>query len=103
MVAICLISCSSDDNVTTQVIELAIKDNKFVPKIIQADSGHRIKLIISNKDKTTKEFESEGLKREKIIPAGRKVTIVLPALSPGEYMFYDDFEVGKPEGKLIVR
>jgi hypothetical protein len=84
------------------IIEIVIKDHQFIPNIVTAKAGTRIKLVIHNQDDTTEEFESSDLKREKIIPAGGKVNILLPKLEVGDYKFFGDFHESHPEGILRI-
>lgn len=85
-----------------QILEIKIQDHKFIPEISHAKVGTKIKLVIHNLDETTEEFESHDLKREKIIPAGGKVTIMLPPLEEGEYKFFGDFDPSSPQGVIKV-
>ena len=86
----------------TEIIEINIKDHKFDPAIVTAPSGKRIKLVVSNKDTTIEEFESSDLNREKIIPPGKKVNIILAPLKAGEYKFEGEFHADTAQGVLVV-
>jgi len=80
-----------------------IKDHKFQPNIIEVPAGKKFTLIIENLDKTIEEFESDDMRREKLVGAGKKIKIKVNALKPGEYKFYGDFHQKTAQGKVIVK
>lgn len=80
-----------------------IKDHKFVPENLTVPSNQKFILIVENTDKTLEEFESGDLKKEKIVGGGKKITINLGPLKPGEYKFFGDFHQKTAQGKLIVK
>ena len=83
--------------------EISIKDHKFVPETLEVPSGRVIILIVHNLDDVAAEFESFELKREKLIPAGGKIKLILKPMKAGEYEFFEDFYHPNPKGKLIVK
>ncbi len=80
-----------------------IKDHKFSPEQIEIPANKNFKLVIENLDKTLEEFESDDLHKEKLVNAGKKVTIPVSALKAGEYKFYGDFHQKTAQGKIIVK
>lgn len=86
-----------------KIIEIRIQNHEFVPNVINLNANERAKLIIHNDDTTIEEFESFDLKREKLIPAGKKVTIVLKGMKPGTYEFFGEFHENTAKGKIIVQ
>jgi len=85
------------------VIHLTIQDHKFQPATIEAPAGKRFQLVVKNADSTPEEFESEDLKREKVIPGGAEITLRLGPLNPGTYAFIGEFNAKTAQGKLIVK
>lgn len=83
--------------------QIQIKDHKFEPAQIEVPAGQQFKLIIENTDKTLEEFESGDLKKEKLVGAGKKVTIIISPLKSGEYKFFGDFHQKTAQGKIIVK
>lgn len=81
---------------------IIIKDHKFEPEVLRVPAGVKIKLIIDNQDPTPEEFESYELNREKIIGGGRKATIFIGPLKPGEYPFFGEFNMDTAVGKIIA-
>ena len=82
---------------------IQIKDHKFQPDVVEIAAGEKFILVIENLDKTLEEFESDDLKKEKLVHAGKKITIPVNALKVGEYKFYGDFHQKTAQGKVIVK
>lgn len=82
---------------------LAIKDHKFSPSEITVPAGQKVKLIISNQDKTPEEFESHALKVEKVIPGNSKATVMIGPLKPGAYNFVGEFHENTAKGKVVAK
>jgi plastocyanin len=82
---------------------IQIKDHQFEPAILEVAAGEKFKLVIENLDKTLEEFESGDLKKEKLVGAGKKITIVVLPLKAGEYRFFGDFHQKTAQGKIIVK
>jgi plastocyanin len=83
-------------------IKMMIKNNRFVPDEIHVQAGTTVELAITNADSTVEEFDSFPLNREKLIPAGKTVTIFLPNLQRGTYEFMGEFHPKTAQGRLIV-
>ena len=90
--------CASDFH----EIYIEIKENKFIPSQVHAPANVKIKIVVENKDDSVEEFESSDLNREKIIPPGKKVNIVLPPLKEGRYEFMGEFHPETTKGFLII-
>ena len=70
---------------------LTIHDTHFEPATLNVKAGVKFKLSVRNARKAAAEFESAELNREKIVPPGGNVTVLLGPLKPGSYAFFDDF------------
>lgn len=73
------------------VVELQVKDGHFQPADLVVKANTPFKIRITNADKSSIEFESFSLNREREVAPGQSVTVYLPALAPGTYEFFDDF------------
>ncbi len=80
-----------------------IKDHKFEPATIEVPADVKFKLVVENLDKTLEEFESVDLKKEKLVGAGKKITLIISPLKSGEYKFFGDFHQKTAQGKIVVR
>lgn len=81
---------------------LSLQNNRFVPTELKVPAGQRIKLIVHNQDSKAEEFESHDLNREKLIPAGAKVTIYIGPLKAGRYAFFGEFNPATAKGTVVV-
>jgi len=85
------------------VYHLTIKDHHFVPDMIEAPADARLILIVKNEDATPEEFDSTQLRREKVIPAGKEITILVGPLKPGSYKFAGEYHEDSAKGVLVVK
>ena len=85
-----------------QELTVTIRNHQFEPAEITAAAGTKILLAVTNADPTPEEFDSSDLNREKLIRPGQTVTIYLPALKPGSYAFFGEFNLKTAKGRLIV-
>ena len=85
-----------------QELVLTIRNHEFDPREVRAKAGEKIVLTVLNADAAPEEFESSDLNREQLIRPGHTVTIRLPALKPGRYEFYGEFNPKTATGLLIV-
>ena len=86
-----------------EAITIAIsKDHKFVPAEITAPAGQRIKITVRNEGTANSEFESSDFHREKVVLAGKEISVFVGPLDPGTYEFFDDFHP-ETRGHLTVK
>lgn len=85
------------------IVQVSLKDHRFVPAEPTAPGNTPITIEISNLDATPSEFESKTLRVEKVVPGGGKITVQVRPLPPGRYRFYDDYHEDTTEGFLIVK
>jgi plastocyanin len=84
------------------VVELQVKDGHFQPADLIVKANTPFKIRITNADKSSIEFESFSLNREREVAPGQTVTVYLPALAPGIYEFFDDFHKSN-KGTITAR
>ena len=84
-------------------INIKIKNHQFEPNIVAVPANTSFVLIIENLDKTIEEFESDDLKKEKLIGAGKTVKIPVSAQKAGQYKFYGDFHQKTAQGILEIK
>jgi len=79
---------------------LTMQDGVFLPAArIQVPAGKKIRLLIANKGTSAAEFESLSLRKEKVLGPGANSFVILAALDPGSYDFFDDFH---PSAKGVI-
>lgn len=81
---------------------LIIQNHVFQPSEIRVPAKQKIRLVVKNLDTTPEEFESHELNREKVIPAGATVKILIGPLAPGRYPFVGEFHETTARGTVIA-
>lgn len=85
-------------------VRIVIKNHRFEPSEIEVPAGRKIKLIVVNEDPTPEEFESVGLKIERVIQGGRTAEFLVNALRKDRnYTFFGEFHQDTAKGRLIVK
>ena len=85
------------------VVELRFEGHHFSPANLTVPAGEVVTIKVVNASNETIEFESFRLNREKAVQPGEAVTVRLPALSAGNYDFYDDFHQDVPQGSIVAK
>jgi Cupredoxin-like domain len=83
-------------------VTLAIEGNRFTPEEIKVPAGKAFVLIVINRDRAAEEFESQDLRIEKIIPAGKTVRLRMPPLKAGSYPFIGDYHATTAKGRIVA-
>lgn len=81
---------------------LVIKNHRFEPAELKVPAGQRVKLTVHNQDTTPEEFESKSLKREKVVPAGAKITVFIGPLKPGRYDVFGEYHEDTAKGSVVA-
>jgi plastocyanin len=81
---------------------LVIKNHRFEPAELRVKAGEKIKLTVHNQDATPEEFESKALGREKIVPGGKKVLVLIGPLKPGTYTFVGEQHEDTAQGRIVA-
>jgi hypothetical protein len=84
-------------------IALSYKDKKFDPPEIGAPANTPIVIKFRNLDRDAMELESDSLKIEKVVAAGKDATIKVKAQKPGRYEFFDEYNEKTARGVLVVK
>ena len=84
-------------------VSLTLKDHKFDPTELTIPANTRVRFIVKNLDATPAEFESDDFKAEKIVPAGKEVSILVGPLKAGTYEFHDEYHETTSKSRLIVK
>jgi Cupredoxin-like domain len=84
-------------------VALSYKDKKFDPPEINAPANTPIVIKFRNLDREAMELESDTLHIEKVVAAGKDVTIKIRAQKPGRYEFFDEYNEKTARGVLVVK
>jgi len=94
-----LSAAGSDD----LVFEIRAQDGRFEPSELVVPANQPFTVHVTSAEKTAIEFESFELHRERVVQPGATITVLMPALGPGTYKFFDDFHHDTPEGAIVVK
>lgn len=85
-------------------VRIVIKDHRFIPSEAEVPAGRKIKLVVVNQDPTPEEFESVGLKIERVIQGGRTAEfLVKPLRKDRNYSFFGEFHQDTAKGRLVAK
>jgi cupredoxin-like protein len=87
---------------STPSFSLTARDGAFDPQTLEVPANTRFRLEIVNASKRPIEFESRDLRLEKVLAPGAKSSLVVNALKPGTYTFFDDFHPDS-KGSVVAR
>lgn len=85
-------------------VRIVIKNHRFDPSEIEVPAGRKIKLVVVNDDPTPEEFESVGLRVERVIQGGKTTEFLInPLRKNRNYSFFGEFHQDTAKGRLIVK
>jgi hypothetical protein len=85
-------------------VRITIRDHRFEPAMIEVPANRALKLIVTNADSTPEEFESIGLKIERVIPGGKTAEFMVKPLRPNRnYKFFGEFHPDTAQGQVVVK
>ena len=85
-------------------VRIVIRDHRFEPATSEVPADRALKLIVTNADSTPEEFESVGLKIERVIAGGKTAEFaVRPLRKNRNYKFFGEFHAATAQGRLVVK
>ncbi len=93
-------SAGADDEATFRI---EFNDGQVTPQRLEVPANRRLELELVNKGQSPAEFESRELRKEKVLAPGATSVLVIRALDPGEYDFFDDFHPDAKPAVLVAR
>jgi hypothetical protein len=85
------------------VFTIEFHDGKVEPQRLEVPANRRFKLELRNTGVTPAEFESNELRKEKVLAPDSTSILVFRTLDPGEYPFFDDFHPDAPKAVLVAK
>lgn len=82
---------------------LNLTDKGFEPASLEVPAGKPFKVTVNNQTKKTAEFESKQLHKEKVVAAGKSVSVSFAALKAGTYNFVDEYNEDKAKGTIVAK
>lgn len=85
------------------VFTIEFHDGKVEPQQLEVPANRRFKLELRNTGATPAEFESNELRKEKVIAPETTSILIFRSLDAGEYPFSDDFHPDAPKAVLVAK
>lgn len=85
------------------VFDIRAQAGRFEPSELVVPAHESFTIRVTSTEKTAIEFESFELHRERVVLPGETITVLIPALAPGSYTFFDDFHRDTPEGAIVAK
>jgi hypothetical protein len=85
------------------IFTIEFQDGKVEPQRLEVPANRRFQLQLRNNGDTPAEFESNELRKEKVLAPKSTSILVIRTLDPGEYVFFDDFHPDAPKAVLIAK
>jgi hypothetical protein len=82
---------------------LEFHDGSVSPQRIEVPANTRFKLELRNTGATPAEFESDELRKEKVLAPDSTSILVFRTLDPGEYAFFDDFHPDAAKAVIVAK
>jgi plastocyanin len=103
LIAALLMPVSGSILAADATLALTIKNHKFSPAEPTIPTNTKVTVTVKNLDATPAEFESDDFKAEKVVPAGKQVTLFIGPFKPGKYEFHDEYHEDVSKTHLIVK
>ena len=84
------------------IVRLSMKDGRFQPEVLKVPAKVKFKLMLKNEGTTPEEFESEELRKEKVLAPGAESFLIFQPLKPGSYKFFGEFHPQTAQGRLVA-
>jgi len=85
------------------VFDIRAQTGHFEPSELVVPANKSFTIRVTSAENTAVEFESFELHRERVVLPGETITVLIPALAPGSYTFFDDFHHDTPEGAIVAK
>ncbi len=82
--------------------DLLIRDGRFIPATLEVPANIKFRLRIKNEGPGPEEFESNELKKEKVLAAGVSSFLIFQPLKPGRYKFFGEFHPETAQGSIVA-
>ena len=83
--------------------QLTIRAGRFYPDTVEVPANTKFRLLIRNEGPGPEEFESNELRKEKVLAPGASSFLIFQPLRPGSYPFYSEFHPDTAQGRLVAK
>lgn len=82
---------------------IVIRDGRIEPARLEVPAGVKLKFTLRNEGPGACEFENLDLRVEKVLALGASSFVVIHALRPGSYRFFDEFHPKTSEMLVVAK
>ena len=100
--AVLAVCASSSARAAGDSSQLRFHAGAVEPTSLTLPANTPVQLQVTNDGDAAVEFESFELHRESVVQPGQTITVYIPALPPGTYPFFDDFDQ-KNRGQIVAK
>lgn len=101
--ALLALSISSAHGEDLPGYDLLIRAGRFIPATLEVPANTKFRLRIKNEGPGPEEFESNELKKEKVLAAGVSSFLIFQPLKPGSYPFFGEFHPETAQGRIVAK
>ena len=83
-------------------VSLTLKNHLFTPASLVVPQGVKVRIVLTNLDGATEEFDSHDLKIEQLVTPHGRTSFLIGPLRPGTYTFMGEFHPDTAQGRIIV-
>lgn len=83
-------------------VSLTLKGHRFAPQTFSVPAGQKVRIILTNQDPATEEFDSHDLKVEQLVTPNGRATFTVGPLKPGVYTFMGEFHPETAQGRVTA-
>ena len=84
-------------------LTVTARNGQLIPATLHVPAGVRFKIVVRNDGRDAIEFESQQLRKEKVLAPGAESFVVIAPLKPGEYEFFDEFHPNTGRTRIVVK
>ena len=83
-------------------VAVTLKGHRFTPAAFSVPAGQKIRIVLSNQDSATEEFDSHDLKVEQLVTPHGSTSFTVGPLKPGAYTFMGEFHPETAQGRIVA-
>ena len=83
-------------------IAITLKDHRFSPATFTVPAGVKVRILLTNLDSATEEFDSHDLKVEQLVTPHGHAAFDIGPLKPGAYSFMGEFHPATAQGRVTA-
>ena len=83
-------------------VAVSLKAHRFTPAAFSVPAGQKVRIVLTNLDAATEEFDSHDLKVEQLVTPHGRASFTIGPLKPGSYSFMGEFHPGTAQGTVTV-